>query len=86
MNKVINFCSQVRQLPEKVITQTKKYKFLQSKFSILYNEATQLRLSWDEVQKQMQFLKSSFNAAQETSEVIPLIYSFNCCFLFNICY
>ncbi|XP_065214873.1 E3 ubiquitin-protein ligase BRE1B-like [Planococcus citri] len=56
------------QLPEKVIIQSKKYKYLQSKFSILYNESSQLRLSWEEVQKQMQILKTSFNAAQETSE------------------
>ena len=59
----------MRQLPESIILQTEKYKHLQSLFSILYNEATQLRQSWDEVQKQMHLLKSSFNTAQETAEV-----------------
>lgn len=59
----------MQQLPESLILQTEKYKHLQSLFSILYNEATQLRQSWDEVQKQMHSLKSSFNTAQETAEV-----------------
>ena len=62
----------MEQLPDSVVHQTEKYKHLQSLYSILYNEATQLRQNWDEVQKQMHLLKSSFNTAQDTAEVRPL--------------
>ena len=50
-------------LPEHVVVETTEHKCLQSQFSVLYNEAMQLKTQLEEARNQLQviILKSTFS-------------------------
>merc|ERR1711971_1310035 len=46
-------------LPEHVVVETTEHKCLQSQFSVLYNEATQLKTQLEEARNQLQMVKNA---------------------------
>ena len=67
-------------LPEHVVVETTEHKCLQSQFSVLYNEAMQLKTQLDESRSQLQVLSPFlFHITIQTSIVIlylsPLLWS-----------
>jgi predicted nuclease with TOPRIM domain len=58
-------------LPEHVVVETTEHKCLQSQFSVLYNEAMQLKTHLEEARNQLQVYKKKLNLFPERVSIIP---------------
>lgn len=65
----------MRTLPESVIVETTEYLALQSKFSVVYNDALVLRQNLDETKISLCTLRSSHLKTIEQMEVTKEVHS-----------